>query len=287
MDDHFIYDQTLAKAKQLIGYINEIKPDEEYGYERIIYLLGSFGHFPPLAAELNDQFDLYRVRVDSTNELYRNKSQVGIKPEIGPGRCNPGHKSKFYCSNREDVATLETLPTYIKDKGLQRGEIVFSTSTLWKLNGEGVPVCHFVSPMDVDWANEFERESGLMYSEELEKKIKDPEALEAVKALTHYFADEFRKSKEEDPTVYHKTSAFLGYLFGFHTTMKGVFYRSTLNIPEGFNMALHTELYTSNKLTLIGAKRITWEVVGNNQFLAEPIAEIIAREITPSGDIIW
>ena len=289
MDAQIQYEQTYAKAKQIIDFINELSVNDEYAYERIIYFLGAFGPMELIGGCLTEDMRLVRARVHKENVLFAKKYEVGPPPEsVKLARCHPGHKSKFYGSNREEVSLLETLPDFIREEGLSEGEVVFTTLSEWKVVGEGIPVCRFASPMEEDWKTDLDRGAGNSYLKFIEEKYgENKDTLNALKALTHFFFSIFNINKKVDPTVYVKTSALLGYVFGFHTGFKGVFYNSTCGIEQGHNIALHSDIFTTNRVVLADVRRVAWTVGGVNEYGAIAMSEKVAKEVTEKGEIIW
>lgn len=284
-------DFSIENVTRVISRLENLNLDSEFAYEEAIRLYAQVGL--PIRAVgpfgRNETTRVFRSRVVRDKIPISLASDVGIPPEkIKIGRCNPGAKPKFYGASNPETSFFETVPAFIKSEGLNPGEDFYVYMSQWLIT-EPFELVSLVSPIETSWTTQFDREQGLRYQKVLLSDIsKTDEEKEGAMRILDYVANSFKKSEQEDPNVYVKTAAFLGYLFSIDFIVKGVFYQSVANIEKGYNVAIHSSFYEQGGFRLINVNERHYRIIDASNLMFEQIEpEKHSHIVMKDGIVNW
>ncbi len=224
---------------------------------------------------------LFRARRHSKGEEYFiNISDISYRPDIFNihefGRANEPCQSIFYCSDQHEIALFETSITSRKNADV---EIDTLTTGIWEVNEEIIVGCLLNHPSftAINKTQNFLDQNAKKIVEEFRDQNTDN-----LLRFHEFISKEFTKKTAEDSSKYLISCAFANYIYsniGYHTTLKenlgldGIIYPSVVYPKFGINLALKTDTITSNKLSLIGARKSSIVRKSHNQYLEENIVE--------------
>lgn len=278
---------TVQNVQDAIERLENIKPQDEFAYEKAFMAYKITKRLPILVWKIEDEIEVFRARTHFENVFYEDKLEISLAPHGAIksfARCNRAFQSKFYCAENRPTSYMELVNYWSSEKEV--GENLYATIGRWRIK-RPFSTLIITSPDFDKRVSKFDQQHGPVLDDFLNQY--EGEFKEANIVLYRYLFEKFRKSAKEDSLVYIITSAYCNStLFETPFEVDAIYYPSVPFGGEGVNFAFNNRFINDQNIELLGALRdefVIYPIEGDKKGFHQ-IDYREAREVS-TGTIKW